>query len=333
MKRLFAFLSIISLMGVHILQAQWEQTDGPLGGTVYSFAVSGSNLFAGTYRGVFFSPNNGATWTEVNNGLTNLDVWALAVYGSNLFVGTRGGGVFFSPDNGATWIEVNNGLTNRYVQALAVSGSNLFAGTYGGGVFFSPDSGATWIEVNNGLNNRYVQTFALSGSNLFVGTDGGGVFFSPDSGANWIEVNYGLTNRYVQVLIVSDSYLFAGTDGTAVWRRPLSEMVTGADAHFSRTPGEFRLEQNYPNPFNPATTVGYHLPRPAHVKITLFDTQGRVVCRLWDGFRPAGRHTLVWNGLDDGGRKAASGVYFYRLEAKTMDGISFSEVNKMVLMK
>jgi hypothetical protein len=31
--------------------AQWVQTNGPYGGFVYSFAVSGTNLFAGTDGG------------------------------------------------------------------------------------------------------------------------------------------------------------------------------------------------------------------------------------------------------------------------------------------
>ena len=69
----------------------------------YAFAVSGTNLFAGTYGdGVFLSTNNGASWTAVNNGLTDLYVWALAVSGTNLFAGTYGSGVFLSTNNGTS---------------------------------------------------------------------------------------------------------------------------------------------------------------------------------------------------------------------------------------
>ena len=60
--------------------------------------MNGSNLFAGTFRGgVFLSTNNGRSWTAINTGLTNLDVYAFAVNGSNLFVGTGGGGVWRRP--------------------------------------------------------------------------------------------------------------------------------------------------------------------------------------------------------------------------------------------
>jgi hypothetical protein len=63
---------------------------------VSTFAVSpngagGTNLFAGTFRGVFRSSNNGISWTAVNTGLTNTTVWALAISGMDLFAGTEGG--------------------------------------------------------------------------------------------------------------------------------------------------------------------------------------------------------------------------------------------------
>lgn len=42
--------------------AQWMQTNGPYGGIVISFAVSGTNLFVGTADGgVFLSTNNGTS--------------------------------------------------------------------------------------------------------------------------------------------------------------------------------------------------------------------------------------------------------------------------------
>jgi hypothetical protein len=69
--------------------------------TIWSIAIapfageiSGTSCFAGTDSGVFLSTNNGANWTRVNYGLTNVSIRALAVLGTNLFVGTWGGGVW-----------------------------------------------------------------------------------------------------------------------------------------------------------------------------------------------------------------------------------------------
>ena len=133
----FILLGLITLPSV-ILNAQWIQTNGPYLGLIHCFAVSGTNLFAGTVGGgVFLSSNNGTSWTAVNSGLTNSYVFALATSGTNLFAGTDGG-VFLSTNNGTSWSAVNSGLTYSDVYALATSGTNLFAGTYGGGVWRRP---------------------------------------------------------------------------------------------------------------------------------------------------------------------------------------------------
>ena len=140
----FLFMVFLAPLVMSIpLSAQWVDTNGPYRGSAYSllsFAVSGTNLFAGTDGGggVFISTNNGTSWTAVNTGLTNTAVQSLAVSGTNLFAGTYGGGVFLSTNNGTSWTAVNSGLTDTWVRSLAVSGMNLFAGTSSGGVWRRP---------------------------------------------------------------------------------------------------------------------------------------------------------------------------------------------------
>ncbi len=100
---------------------------------VYSLAVSGTNIFAGTYDGgVYRSTDNGTTWNAINNGLKNTMVKALAVSGTNLFAGTDDGGVFLSTDNGTNWAPVNSGLTSTQIVSLEISDGYLFAGTHNG---------------------------------------------------------------------------------------------------------------------------------------------------------------------------------------------------------
>ena len=75
------------------------QCDGIYGGDVYTLAVSGKNLFAGTFRGVFLSTNNGLTWAQTS--LNDVSVSCIATCGSNVFVGTYPNhGIFFSTNNG-----------------------------------------------------------------------------------------------------------------------------------------------------------------------------------------------------------------------------------------
>lgn len=69
-----------------------------------------------------------------------------------------------------------------------------------------------------------------------------------------------------------------------------------------------------PNPFNPTTTVSFAIVEGGRVRISVVDLRGRTVARLVDESMDAGRHSAVWDGLDDSGRAVASGVYFSRLE-------------------
>lgn len=93
-------------------------------------------------------------------------------------------------------------------------------------------------------------------------------------------------------------------------------------------PAVFALEQNYPNPFNPSTTIRYALPRGGDVLLTVYDVLGQRVAILVDGPQDAGEHSVVWDGRDDTGKEAASGMYLYRLEAEKS-----AAVRKMALVK
>ncbi|MDD3638375.1 MAG: T9SS type A sorting domain-containing protein, partial [Bacteroidales bacterium] len=136
--------------------------------------ISGSNIFAGTYGGVFLSTDNGASWTAANSGIPGgASVNAFAFSGSNIFAGTGSNGVFLSTDNGESWTEVNTGLTNTSFRAMAVADDNIFAGSYGGGVFHSTNNGESWTEINEGLTNTSVASFAFAGPYIFTGTDSG----------------------------------------------------------------------------------------------------------------------------------------------------------------
>jgi hypothetical protein len=73
------------------------------------------------------------------------------------------------------------------------------------------------------------------------------------------------------------------------------------------------LLQNRPNPFNPETTIPYRLATAGRVEIRVFDVSGRVVRSLVSSMKPAGVYDVRWNGQTDGGGRAASGIYFYRI--------------------
>gem|GEM_PF-6481557 len=78
----------------------------------------------------------------------------------------------------------------------------------------------------------------------------------------------------------------------------------------AQKPDDFALEQNYPNPFNATTTIRYALPEDAMVHLTIYDIRGNVVDELVSGNQSAGYQSVVWKAAG-----AASGIYYYRLQA------------------
>jgi hypothetical protein len=99
-------------------------------------------------------------------------------------------------------------------------------------------------------------------------------------------------------------------------------------------PRAYALGQNFPNPFNPSTVLRFDLPEESHVRLVVFDLLGREVRRLVDELRPAGIHSVRWDGTADGKNDTASGVYFARLEARSADGGgAFTGLIRMVLLR
>ena len=114
----------------------WAQVQSLPGNpfAIWSLAVSGSHLIAGSYCGIFCSSNNGKTWTHpVNTGLTDTVIKSLVAFHTDMFAATAYAGVFHSTDFGATWTELNSGLLTGYssgwVPIMFASDTLLFAQT------------------------------------------------------------------------------------------------------------------------------------------------------------------------------------------------------------
>ena len=93
-------------------------------------------------------------------------------------------------------------------------------------------------------------------------------------------------------------------------------------------PRSFNLLQNYPNPFNSETHIAFHLPRTEHLSLEIFSVTGQLVATLMEGVYRAGRHRILWDGRDDRGESAGSGIFFYRLTTETSQS-----TRTMVLVK
>jgi hypothetical protein len=94
------------------------------------------------------------------------------------------------------------------------------------------------------------------------------------------------------------------------------------------SPKEYVLEQNYPNPFNPSTRINYSLASDAKVTLKVYDVLGQEVATLLNKVIDAGKYEITFNASN-----LNSGVYFYTIEARGVDGTHFISTRKMILTK
>ncbi len=85
---------------------------------------------------------------------------------------------------------------------------------------------------------------------------------------------------------------------------------------------------NAPNPFNPETDIAYEVPEHGTVVLSVFNTKGKKVIELVNGFKESGSHSVHWNGKDSHGKDMPSGVYYAVLE---VNGKRFTK--KMIMLK
>ena len=102
-----------------------------------------------------------------------------------------------------------------------------------------------------------------------------------------------------------------------------AELTTDVAYNKEVIPTKYELYPAYPNPFNPATTIKFALPELQHVKICVFDINGRQVAELVNATMNTGTHRVAWNAAN-----VSSGTYFIRMET-----VKFQAREKCLLVK
>jgi hypothetical protein len=125
--------------------------------------------------------------------------------------------------------------------------------------------------------------------------------------------------------ILAAAYDFASNGGDFLVVRYTSD-ATGVDGP-ALVPGIERT-RTFPNPTRGETTLQLSLVRDGRVSVEIFDVAGRAVRRVFDGSLPPGTHALRWDGRDEAGREAPSGVFLTKVSTP-----AGTETTKIVLMR
>ena len=115
----------------------------------------------------------------------------------------------------------------------------------------------------------------------------------------------------------------------SAWNYDKGRPGTLAVEQLAGVPEVFALSNNYPNPFNPTTSIEFNIPIASEVVLTIYNITGQEVAKVHNGIAQPGAYKAIWNGMDNFGKKAPSGIYFYELRAEN----HFHKVKKMTLLK
>lgn len=294
--------------------ANWEpRSSGLPGYPVKDLAFHSSALvaalgyfFRNDFGGVFISTDGGLSWNSA--GLSDQNVRAVVSSGDYILASATNffapSGVYRTSNLGQTWEQVTSGLpSNAYVYDFLARGGAVYAAAYQG-AYVTTNSGSTWLAANSGFQqNTSVYEFVQTPSAILCATTTG-IYVSTNEGSSWRLVNSGLSDiTFTYSLTVSSDLVFVGTN-QGVWRRPIDEIMGVSEPIVH----QFVLYQNYPNPFNPGTVIAFQLPTSDFVRLKVYDILGREVATLFEGERPAGKHTVEWKPEGISG-----GIYTYRL--------------------
>jgi Carboxypeptidase regulatory-like domain/Secretion system C-terminal sorting domain len=86
--------------------------------------------------------------------------------------------------------------------------------------------------------------------------------------------------------------------------------------------------QIYPNPFNPNTTISFSLLNEGNTNINIYNMKGQKIVQFVDENLSAGKHSFMWNGLDDEKNPISSGIYFFEVKSD-----NYSKIMKGLLLK
>lgn len=240
-----------------------------------------------------------------------------------------------SLDYGNTWEWLS---PPGFVTDIDFDGSSAnYIWVISGNLYHSMDGGISWAEVFNANNVTINEVLGeIEGPQIFIAgyensPSKNAVLFHGDKwGVHWNPVIVEIPNPIIDIELNwhgNLEWLYFATPDSGIFRFVILEV--GIDPLRNEVIlVNFKLFQNYPNPFNPETVISWQLAMGGEVELKIFNLLGQEVRTLVDEWEEAGSHSIVWDGFNNEGFPAASGIYICKLKSG-----NFSKVNKLILSR
>ena len=182
--------------------------------------------------------------------------------------------------------------------------------------------GRTLVQAEVEILPEMVVTYTASADTVYLDQDPRVLFSASTAGAVSWEWDFGdgdsssdpapahrysQTGTYIVSVNVSNGTCFKIIHDTI----EVLDTQVGVE-HRIAAPLAVTLDANYPNPFTASTTIPFHLPARAHVRLTVVDALGRTITTLINEVMPQGKHHVDWMP-----QQLQSGTYLCVIEAGT----------------
>ena len=214
------------------LELEWIRLDH---GTPmpYVSALEGTEhrLYAATADGIFFSKNDGHTWSSTTFDIGDKSLTTLTATGNTVYVGTWRHGVFRSDDAGVTWKPINDGFRFQEVEGepfygevrrILIIDNTIISVMYHGGTYTSTDRGETWRDISEDW---------LLGDSIYAMTAFDGYLWSamsiewmgrsPDNGQTWKTLANFQKGRVNDWAEINGQLYVAGQKGVGRWNETI----------------------------------------------------------------------------------------------------------------
>lgn len=198
--RKFLLFSLL-LFNFFVTNAQWSKCTLPAGATPFSLGTHADTIYLGTIStGVYRSTNAGQSWTEVNTGIVNKQIWSIYTFGNTIFVGAASGNVYRSTNGGDNWTLANSGISSTtIIKNFASFNGKLFAASTNKGIYMSSDNGNTWVQHNAGITGLVASALLVADGDLYASVMQ--YVYKYDSvNQSWLKKSTGIPNNTVTCL-------------------------------------------------------------------------------------------------------------------------------------
>ena len=266
----------------------------------------------------------------------------------------------YSPDgqtiayNGSQFFDVETGRLRETVKhhsgafclAYSPDGQTFAVGHWDGAVtVWNAQTYKRIMKIQAHTDSARSVAYSPDGGTLASGSDDGQVRLWKAETGELKAILRGHTGRIYALAYSPDGrFLVSGSDDSSalLWNLSMSgdKPIQWAEirlpdeaADGGSAPSAPSLLPNYPNPFNPETWIPFDLSETSRVRISIYNEAGELTRELNLGTLPPGAYrsrqkAAYWDGRNALGERAASGIYFARIQTGM-----FTAQRRMLLLK